>query len=106
MLFENVGVSLKLMMPTIFLIGGFFIGISYLAYRAYSSRPKGGMDGLIGETGVVEKRIDPAGTIFVHGEYWSAVCDEVAEQGEKVQVSGSKGLELIVEKIEMKYHHR
>jgi membrane-bound serine protease (ClpP class) len=105
MLFENVGVSLKLMMPTIFLIGGFFVGISYLAYRAYSSRPKGGMDGLIGETGVVEKRIDPAGTIFVHGEYWSAICDEVAEQGEKVQVTGSKGLELIVEKIEMKDHH-
>lgn len=105
MLFENVGVSLKLMMPTIFLIGGFFVGISYLAYRAYSSRPKGGMDGLIGEIGVVEKRIDPAGTIFVHGEYWRAICDEVAEQGEKVQVTGSKGLELIVEKIEMKDHH-
>ena len=90
MLFENVGVSLQLMMPTILLIGGFFVGVSYLAYRAYSSRPKGGMDGLIGETGVVEKRIDPAGTIFVHGEYWRAICDEVAEQGEKVQVTGSK----------------
>ena len=106
MLFENVGVSLQLMMPTILLIGGFFVGVSYLAYRAYSSRPKGGMDGLIGETGVVEKRIDPAGTIFVHGEYWRAICDEVAEQGEKVQVTGSKGLELIVEKIAMKDHHR
>ena len=106
MLFENVGVSLQLMMPTILLIGGFFVGVSYLAYRAYSSRPKGGMDGLIGETGVVKNRIDPAGTIFVHGEYWRAVCDEVAEQGEKVKVTGSKGLELIVEKIAMKDHHR
>ncbi|RLB25872.1 MAG: nodulation protein NfeD, partial [Deltaproteobacteria bacterium] len=30
MLFENVGVSLKLMMPTIVLVGGFFIGVAFL----------------------------------------------------------------------------
>lgn len=99
MLFEDVGVSLKLMMPTILLIGGFFVGISYLAFRAYTNKPKGGMDGLKGQIGVVEKTIDPDGTVFVHGEYWRAVCDEVAEQGEKVKVIGSRGLELIVEKI-------
>jgi membrane-bound serine protease (ClpP class) len=100
MLFENVGVSLKLMMPTIFLIGGFFVGISYLAFRAYTAKPKGGMDGLNGQVGVVEKTIDPDGTVFVHGEYWRAVCDDVVEQGEKVRVIGSRGLELIVEKID------
>jgi len=43
MLFEDVAVSLKLMMPTIILIGGFFVGIAYLAFRAYRRAPKGGM---------------------------------------------------------------
>jgi membrane-bound serine protease (ClpP class) len=98
MLFEDVAVSLKLMMPTIVLIGGFFVGIAYLAFRAYRRAPKGGMEGLIGETGVVEERIDPVGLVFAHGEYWKASSDEVAEEGEKVEIIGSRGLELIVRK--------
>jgi membrane-bound serine protease (ClpP class) len=99
MLFENVGVSLRLMMPTIVLIGGFFVGIAFLAFRAYRRSPKGGREGLIGETGVVEEKIDPKGLIFAHGEYWKAASKEVLEEGEKVRVVGSEGLELIVEKV-------
>jgi membrane-bound serine protease (ClpP class) len=98
MLFENIRVSLKLMMPTVVLIGGFFIAIAFLAFRAYRTQPKGGMEGLLGEIGVVEERIDPSGLIFAHGEYWKATSQEVAEQGEKVRIIGSKGLELIVKK--------
>lgn len=98
MLFENIGVSLKLIMPTTVMIGGFFIIIAFLAFRAYRSKPRSGMEGLIDEIGVVEERIDPVGLIFAHGEYWKATSKEVAEQGEKVRVIGSRGLELIVEK--------
>ena len=98
MLFEDVGVSLKLIMPTTIMIGGFFIVIAFLAFRAYRSKPTSGMEGLIGKIGVVEERIDPIGLIFAHGEYWKATSKEVAEQGEKVRVIGSRGLELIVEK--------
>lgn len=100
MLFENVRVSLKLMMPTIVLIGGFFVGIAFLAFRAYRRTPKGGMEGLLGEIGVVEERIDPVGLIFAHGEHWKATSEEVAEEGEKVRIVGSRGLELIVKKEE------
>ena len=98
MLFENVGVSLKLMMPTIVLVGGFFVGIAFLAFRAYRRTPKGGRDGLIGEPGVVEEKIDPEGLIFAHGEYWKATSNEVVEEGEKVRIIGLRGLMLIVEK--------
>lgn len=98
MLFEDVGVSLELMMPTIVLIGGFFIGIAFLAFRAYRTKPTSGREGLIGEVGVVKERIDPVGLVFAHGEYWKATSAEVAEQGDKVRITGSKGLELIVEK--------
>ena len=98
MLFENVRVSLKLMMPTIVLIGGFFMAIAFLAFRAYRRTPRGGMEGLLGEIGVVEERIDPVGSIFAHGEHWKATSEEVAEEGEKVRIIGSRGLELIVKK--------
>jgi len=100
MLFENVSVSLRLMMPTIVLIGGFFVAIAFLAFRAYRRTPKGGMEGLLGEMGVVEERIDPVGLIFAHGEHWKATSEEVAEEGEKVRIIGSRGLELIVKKEE------
>jgi membrane-bound serine protease (ClpP class) len=98
MLFEDVTVSLKLMMPTIVMVGGFFVGIAYVAFKAYRRAPKGGMEGLIGETGVVEKKIDPVGLVFTHGERWRASSDEVAEEGETVEIISSKGLELVVRK--------
>ena len=98
MLFEDVGVSLKLMMPTVVLVGCFFVVIALLAFRAFKTKPASGMEGLMGETGVVEERIDPHGLIFAHGEYWKATSDEVVEEGEKVRVIDAQGLELIVQK--------
>jgi len=98
MLFEDVGVSLRLMAPTIVLIGGFFVIVSTLAFRAYHSKPQSGVEGLIGEVGVVQKPIDPEGLVFVHGEYWRAVSGEKLEPGEMVAVEEVTGLILKVKK--------
>ncbi len=98
MLFEDVGVSLRLMAPTIVLIGGFFVIVSTLAFRAYRSKPQSGMEGLVGEVGIVQKPIDPEGLVFVHGEYWRAVSSEKLELGEKVAVEAVTGLILKVRK--------
>ncbi|MBW1668157.1 MAG: nodulation protein NfeD [Deltaproteobacteria bacterium] len=98
MLFEDVRVSLRLMMPTVVLIAGFFVTVSTLAFRAYRSRPKSGMEGLVGSVGVVKETLDPEGLIFVHGEYWRAVSDEKIEPGERVKVEGADGLVLKVKK--------
>ncbi|MGE5841197.1 MAG: NfeD family protein [Deltaproteobacteria bacterium] len=98
MLFEDVGVSLRLMAPTIALIGGFFVVVSTLAFRAYRTKPQSGVEGLIGEVGVVEKPIDPEGLVFVHGEYWRAVSSEKLHPGEKVAVEEVTGLVLKVKK--------
>jgi membrane-bound serine protease (ClpP class) len=98
MLFEDVGVSLRLMAPTIALVAGFFVVVSTLAYRAYRSRPRGGMDGLIGEVGLVKEPIDPEGLIFVHGEYWRAKCRDKIEEGEQVEVESADGLILRVKR--------
>jgi len=98
MLFEDVGVSLRLMAPTIVLIGGFFVIVSTLAFRAYRAKPQSGVEGLIGEVGVVQKPIDPEGLVFVHGEYWRAVSSEKLEPGEMVAVEEVTGLLLKVKK--------
>lgn len=98
MLFEDVGVSLKLMLPTILLVGGFFVVVAGLAFRAFRTRPRLGIDGLLGESGVVRELIDPEGLIFVHGEYWRAKAGERLEPGEKVVVTAVEGLMLEVRK--------
>jgi membrane-bound serine protease (ClpP class) len=98
MLFEDVGVSLRLMAPTIVLIGGFFVIVSTLAFRAYRAKPQSGVEGLMGEVGVVKHPIDPEGLVFVHGEYWRAVSSEKLEPGEKVSVEEVTGLILKVKK--------
>jgi membrane-bound serine protease (ClpP class) len=99
MLFEDLRVSLQLMAPTILLIGGFFVVVSSLAFRAYRSKPKGGMEGLMGEIGLVKERIDPEGLIFVHGEYWRARANQRIEPGERVEVEASDGLLLKVKRV-------
>ncbi len=98
MLFEDVMVSLRLMAPTIVLVGGFFVVVSALAFRAFRSRPKSGMEGMIGEIGQIKEPTDPEGIVFVHGELWRAVSGERIEPGENVEVEGLQGLVLKVKR--------
>lgn len=102
MLFEDVGVSIKLMMPTIILVGGFFVVVAGLAFRAYHTKPRSGTDGLLGEVGIVKEPLDPEGLIFVHGEYWRANSGERLKTGDKVEVLDIKGLVLKVRKANNK----
>ncbi len=96
MLFEDARISLKFMTPTVILVGGFFVLVSTLAFRAYRTKPKSGMEGLIGEAGIVKDTIDPEGRVFVHGEIWRAVSRTRIEPGQKVVVEGMDGLVLRV----------
>ena len=98
MLFENMRVSLKLMMPTIVLVGGFFVTVASVAFRAMRRKPTGGVDGMMGEVGVVTEPIEPEGLVFVHGETWRAFSEERIEPGERVEVVGINGLLLNVRK--------
>ena len=99
MFFEELGFSLVMIAPFIIIIGGFFIFVAILAYRSQISRPRGGADSMIDETGIVKKVIDKEGLVFVHGEYWRAVSDEIIEAEETVKVTGMNGLILKVKKV-------
>ena len=98
MMFDNIKVSLRVMMPTVILFALFFMMITYLAIKAYKVKPKTGAEGLIGENGVVQEWDDGKGLVFVHGEYWNAVSDEELKSGDKIEVKEIKGLTLNVKK--------
>jgi membrane-bound serine protease (ClpP class) len=98
MLFEEVSVSLKVMAPTIVLVGGFFVTVAWLAFRAYRTKPMGGSEGMVGAVGTVKRRIDPEGVVMVRGETWRASSDEVLDPGEEIEVVGIRGLVLQVKR--------
>jgi membrane-bound serine protease (ClpP class) len=89
-------VSWSVIIPAVLLTAGFFAFAMGKAYRTWKSKPTTGREGLVGEQGVVRRRIDPNGQVQIHGEIWSARADEPIEAGEPVQVVGAEGLTLHV----------
>jgi len=104
MLFEtngsDMGLSWKVLVPTLIAISGFFVVISGLVFRSHLSKPRTGVSGLVGEIGVVKEPIVPEGKVFVHGELWKAISKDPIETGTKVRVVNVINLVLEVEPIE------
>jgi membrane-bound serine protease (ClpP class) len=103
MLIDSPEEYLRIPLVTILVVVGttaatftFIIGA---AMRSVGRRPVSGMEGLLGNTGVVRQRLDPAGTVFVQGTLWSARSTTPVEVGETVRVIGVQGLKLTVEKV-------
>jgi membrane-bound serine protease (ClpP class) len=55
-----------------------------------------GAEALAGATATVERALDPAGTVSVRGELWSAEADERIPRGERVEIVGIENLKLRV----------
>ena len=68
-----------------------------LALRARRNKIVTGVQGLIGEVGVAQTALSPAGKVFVHGEIWNAVSSAALAAGEAVVVRKVEGLELTVD---------
>ena len=100
MLFEDsagLRLSWRVLLPTLVMVSGFFAVVAGLVFKSQVSKPKTGASGLIGEIGVVKKRIAPDGKVFVHGELWNAVAADPIPKGMTVRVIGIKNLVLEVE---------
>jgi membrane-bound serine protease (ClpP class) len=89
-------VSWSVIIPAAILTAGFFAFALGKAYRTWRSKPTTGREGLVGERGVVRRRIDPQGQVAVRGEIWTARADEPIEPGESVEVVEARGLVLHV----------
>ena len=96
----GMSVSWQVLLPTIMLISGFFVFVAGLVFKSQRSKSKTGAEGLVGEIGVVKKKISPEGKVFVHGELWNAVSDVPIHVGTKVQVVNVKNLIIKVKPAE------
>lgn len=69
--------------------------------RTRPSRLQTGLEAMIGERGEVVADIDPEreGTVFVHGEYWTAAAPQPLRSGTKVRVERIDGVRLHVAPI-------
>ena len=103
MLFDTskTGVSIdsNVLWSTVLGVGSFLATITYLATRATMSRPKSGVESLIGKRCLVRKAIGQgSGQVFLHGELWTAVSEETIPVDTEVEVIGVEGLKLRVSK--------
>jgi len=64
----------------------FMLTIGYLVLRTQRRPATTGAEALVGAQGVVRRRVDGEGVVFVHGDSWTAVSDDVLEAGESIEI--------------------
>jgi len=89
-------ISLWAILPTTGLIAAFFLFIMGVGVKALWTKTATGMEGLIGEVGVVRSPLAPRGHVFLHGELWNAESDAAVQVSDAVRVVGMSGLTLQV----------
>ena len=92
-------ISRMILYPTLGMTFLFSIGSIYLAKKSHQLRTTTGMEGLLGEIGVVKETLNPEGRVLVHGEIWNAESDTIISSGENVSVKSVKGLKIKVQKV-------
>jgi membrane-bound serine protease (ClpP class) len=100
MLFEDadpyVKLSLSLVLAvTIFTAAFVVLGLT-LVIRTARTQVTTGMQGMVGEEGVVTVDLSPLGKVRVHGEIWSAVAERELKAGDEVVVRSMDGMVLNV----------
>ncbi|HZQ68883.1 MAG TPA: nodulation protein NfeD [Terriglobales bacterium] len=86
-----LAVSIPLGLITVFLMN--------IALRARRNKIVTGVQGLIGETGIAQTSLSPAGKVFVHGELWDAVSSSPVSAGQQVVVRKVNDLRLLVDPL-------
>jgi membrane-bound serine protease (ClpP class) len=106
MLFDPAGPHYQVSLWVALAIAGTFALLMIFAVtkivQARRRKPVTGKDELVGDVGVVRRKLDPAGLVFVHGELWQArTTGEPIEEGTSVQVEAiADGLVLEVSPAE------
>jgi membrane-bound serine protease (ClpP class) len=70
-----------------------------IAVRARRNKVVTGKQGLIGEIGIAQTALAPAGKVFVHGELWDAISAVPVPAGERIVVRQVDGLTLRVDPV-------
>ncbi len=92
-------VSLSVIIPSVVVTALLFVIVIGLVVKAHKRRPKTGAEGLIGLRGTAKTDIHKSGTVFVHGELWSAWSETPIKAGSLIEVEDVKDLKLKVRAI-------
>ncbi|KAB2879042.1 nodulation protein NfeD [bacterium] len=98
---DMVRISWGVIIPVVLITLLFFLFVVGFGIKAQGRRVTTGMEGMIGETGIVIDGIiaGKTGKIRVHGEIWNAESDQVIETETRVKVVGIDNLTLKVVKL-------
>ena len=104
MLFSGEGpesrVAWSVFVPTLLVVGGFFVAIAFLVMRAQVARPAMGASGMVGKIALAKTPLAPRGKVAIHGELWNAVASAPVAAGAAVRIVKATGLLLEVEPLE------
>ena len=78
-------------------LGGITVFLMSVALKARRNKVTTGVEGLVGEAGIAQTALNPAGKVFIHGELWDAVASGNVPAGSNVLVRKVDGLQLRVE---------
>jgi membrane-bound serine protease (ClpP class) len=95
---EVVRISWSVILASVGVTAFFFLFVIGLGLKAQRLKPVTGIEGLVGDIGESLDALNPAGTVWVHGEIWQAeLVRGAVGKGEKVRVVGITNLKLQVE---------
>jgi len=92
-------VSMEVMLPFLFVITLFFVGVIFLVVKAQVRKKRTGKEGMIGLEGEVVTDLGREMKVFIRGEYWNAYSEHPLKKGSRVRVVAVEGLKLKVEEI-------
>jgi membrane-bound serine protease (ClpP class) len=91
-------IPLRTLLPAAVLMAAGTFALVRLVLQAQRRRPVTGDAGMLGEVGVADTPLRPAGWVLVHGELWKGLAEAPVDPGEKVTVTAVEGLTLRVRK--------
>lgn len=95
------GISWPLIIAAAAVMVALFVLIIWLAVRTHVRKPTTGEKGMIGLMGEARSDLDPEGSVYIRGEYWTAVAASgKIKNGTKVKVVDMDGMTLKVEKTQ------
>lgn len=98
---ESMSLSFAWLIPSTIIMMLFFIWIGFEGIRAQFSSSITGVNAMIGKTAKVIDEVSPTGgRVFVMGEYWNAISEELITKGEKCRIVEVDKLTLKVVKHE------
>ena len=97
---EVIRISWYVILVIVVLTAAFFLFAIGFGIKAQTRKPTTGVEGIVGETGIVVNDLNPEGQISVHGELWFAESPEgFIGKGTKVRITRVSNLKLTVQKI-------